>query len=107
MKRVGIVLGIIAGSLGVIGALVLFLGGIYNLNKAPKLTSHSMIIFSFVLLALAVLGIIMSIHSKKNAKRSATIIIINALIGVVFGPFYIVSSILFIISGILILISNK
>lgn len=107
LKKTGTVLGIIAGGLGIIGALFLFLGGINNLNKVPDLVSHSMIICSFVLLALAVLGIIMSIHSKKNARKSGIVIIINALIGMLFGPFYIASSILFIISGILILISNK
>jgi hypothetical protein len=107
MKKIGTILGMVAGSLGIIGALLLFLGGINGLNKAPKLLSHSMIVFSFVLLALAILGIIMWIHSQKNAKISGIVIIINALIGMLFVPFYIVSSILFIISGILILISNK
>jgi nitrate reductase gamma subunit len=107
MKKVGTILGIIAGGLGIIGAIFLFLGWINTLNKVENLVSHSMIISSFILLALAVLGIVMSIHSKKNAKKSGVIIIIDALIGMLFGPFYIASSILFIISGVLILISNK
>ena len=107
MKKVGTVLGIIAGGLGIISAIFLLLGGIVNLNKAPSLVSYSMIVCSFVLLALAVLGIAMSIYSKKNAKKAGIIIIIDALIGVLFGPFYIASSILFVIAGILILISNK
>jgi len=107
MKKVGTILGIIAGGLGIVGAIFLFLGGIINLNKVPNLVSYSMILFSFVLIALAILGIVMSIHSNKNAKKSGIILIIDALIGILFGPFYIASSILFIISGILMLISNK
>jgi len=107
MKKVGTILGIIAGGLGIVGAIFLFLGGIINLNKVPNLVSYSMILFSFVLIALAILGIVMSIHSNKNAKKSGIILIIDALIGLLFGPFYIASSILFIISGILMLISNK
>jgi hypothetical protein len=107
MKKVGITLGIIAGNLGIIGAISLFLGGINNLDIVPNLVTYSMILFSFVLLALAVLGIVMSIHSKKNAKKSGIILIIDALIGMLFGTFYIASSILFIVSAILILISNK
>jgi nitrate reductase gamma subunit len=107
MKKVGITLGIIAGNLGIIGAISLFLGGISNLDIVPNLVTYSMILFSFVLLALAVLGIVMSIHSKKNAKKSGIILIIDALIGMLFGTFYIASSILFIVSAILILISNK
>jgi hypothetical protein len=107
VKKVGTILGIIAGNLGIVGAIFLFLGGVINLNKVPNLVSHSMIIFSFILLALAILGIVMSIHSKKNAKKAGIILIIDALIGMLFGPFYIASSILFIISGVLILISNK
>jgi len=107
MKKAGTILGVIAGGLGIVGAIFLFLGGIINLNKVPNLVSYSMILFSFVLIALAVLGIIISIHSKKNAKKSGIILIIDALIGILFGPFYIASSILFIISGILMLISNK
>ena len=107
MKKVGTILGIIAGSLGIIGAIFLFLGGIINLTKVPNLVSYSMILCSFVLIALAVLGIVISINSKKNAKKSGIILIIDALIGLLFGPFYIASSILFILSGILILISNK
>lgn len=107
MKKAGTILGVIAVGLGIVGAIFLFLGGIINLNKVPNLVSYSMMVCSFILLSLAVLGIVISINSKKNAKKSGIILIIDALFGLLFGPFYIASSILFLLSGILMLISNK
>ncbi|MBK1813120.1 hypothetical protein JHL18_21090 [Clostridium sp. YIM B02505] len=107
MKKLGTILGIIGGVIGVISSILVLYGGITTLHKINDLASYSMIVFSFVIFGLAVLGIMMSINSKKNSKKSGIILIVDAIIGLVFGTFYIVTSILFVLSGILLLISKN
>jgi chromate transport protein ChrA len=107
MKKTGKILGITSGIIGIFLSTALLILGLVSFSKHYDFLSMSMVIGAILMILLSIIGLVMSLISHKYTKTSSVILILVGLIGFVFSYFFIISSVLFIISAIVNLASKR
>ncbi|WP_160680353.1 hypothetical protein [Clostridium sp. C8-1-8] len=106
MKKTGKIISITGGIIGLVLAIAFLTFGLIAFSRNHDFLTMSVIIGAVVMILLSIIGIVLGIISGKYPRASSAILILLGFIGFTFGYFYIISSILFIISAIITLISK-